>query len=120
MEEDKWTSIKESVKRGEGVATVTAGDLRKAVGAGRLTPWINQQIIDALSTMGYETVPADAELMPRSQWEEVRVYDASTPIGKVIRAALRPGDESDEVLRESVAGGSDEILAKIRLLVATE
>lgn len=120
MDTDKWEEIKQKVQAGEGVATVAAGDLRRAVGAGRLTLWINQQIIDALNNMGYETVPATAELMPLSQWDEVRVYDSSTPIGKVIRAALRPGASSDDVLRESVAGGADEILSQIRLLVATE
>lgn len=120
MDTDKWDAIKDQVKSGGGVATVLAGDLRRAVGAGRLTVWINQQIIEALNNMGYETVPATPELMPLSQWDEVRVYDASTPIGKVIRAALRPGTTSDDVLRESVAGGADEILSQIRLLVATE
>lgn len=112
-----WDDVAEAVADGDGVATFTAGELRTALGAGRLTPWVNQQILDALHSRGMATVPATADELPTYQHHEVRVYDATSPIGKIISAAIKPGTEADERLRSTIDNDASEILNQIRVMI---
>jgi hypothetical protein len=118
MDEPKtWEEILAEVKAGEGVTTLYAQSLRIAHGAGRLTYRINSEISDALRSRGLGHVPAEIDRMPTDQGGLVRVYDATSELGKMIAAAQLPGEDADRQLRESVNGEAAGILNKIRSLV---
>jgi hypothetical protein len=101
-----------------GVTTVDAWQLRESQGAGRLTARINQQISDSLSARGLGHVPFKVEDMPTYQNEQVRIYDRTTALGKVIDSAHNVGEEHDERLREAINEEAVTILQQIRDLVA--
>lgn len=118
MSDNKWNDIKSRVDENGGVITLLAAELREAQGAGRLTERINRAIHDSLAARGLGHVPLDVECMPTYQHEEVRVYDRTSSIGRVIEAAHRPGDEEDERLREAIDAEAVTLLSQIRDLVA--
>lgn len=113
-----WYDIKAKVDENGGVTTVSAWQLREAQGAGRLTARINKQISDSLAARGLGHVPFEVDDMPTYQDKEVRIYDRTTPLGKVIESAHRVGDEHDERLREAINDEAVAILQQIRDLVA--
>lgn len=115
-----WDDIKKDVASNGGVSTFEAWVLRDAQGAGRLTERINGNILDSLRSRGLGAVPGEAYLMPTNQMELVRVYDATSVIGKVIEAALTPGRSQDEFLVETIDTGSAVILKQVRDLVAID
>jgi hypothetical protein len=113
-----WDEIKSEVDDNGGVVTVSAWRLREAQGAGRLTVRINQQISDSLAARGLGHVPFNVEDMPTYQDEQVRIYDRTTALGKVIESAHHVGDDHDERLREAINEKAVAILEKVRDLVA--
>ncbi|WP_157509237.1 hypothetical protein [Luteipulveratus halotolerans] len=113
-----YEEIKGFVDAGGGVATFAAGELREAQGAGRLTERINEGILRSLNALGMGAVPNEAYLMPTSQHDEVRVYDKASSIGRIIEAALAPGDENDRYLVETIDTTAADIVEQIRRLVA--
>ncbi|WP_124393135.1 hypothetical protein [Rhodococcus wratislaviensis] len=118
MSETTFDSIAENVRANGGVITVKASQLREAQGAGRLTQRINEEISEALRRRGLGHVPFYSEDMPTSQYEQVRVYDATSALGKIIEAAHTPGDDEDLTLREGIDGEAAGLLSQIRALIA--
>lgn len=113
-----WDGIKADVDEHGGVVTVSAWRLRDAQGAGRLTERINGQISESLAARGLGHVPFNVEDMPTYQNEQVRIYDRTTALGKVIESAHLPGDDHDERLREAINAEAVDILRQVRDLVA--
>jgi hypothetical protein len=113
-----WDDIRAEVDSGEGVATLWALSLRKAYGAGRLTLRINGEISSELRARGLGHVPSEISDLPTDQWGWVRIYDATKPIGRIIEAAQRPGEQDDQRLREGINGDAADILKAVRALVA--
>ena len=67
-----------------------------------------------LLLLGIGHIPA---LLPRSQEERVWLYKHSSPVGKLIRAALRPGSENDQALRIAASSEATCIIQTIKELV---
>jgi hypothetical protein len=95
-ENTTWASIENLVDAEDGVTTVRAGSLRIALGAGRLTPRINQEISAELDKRGLGHVP---EELPLGQHELVRLYRRGSRIGTVIDAVQRIDPDADTELR---------------------
>ena len=112
-----FDDIRKHVADEGGVATFEAWELRDALQAGRLTRRINGMISETLRSYGLGHVPIDPEDLPTNQYESVRVYDATLPVGKAIEAAHTPGEANDRLLKESIKGDAARILAQIRALV---
>lgn len=117
-EANTYQAIADRVRENGGVITVYASELREAQGAGRLTTRINEEISNALRQRGLGHVPYYAHDLPTSQYELVRVFDATSALGKVIEAAHEPGEEFDVELREGVNGEAADLLNQIRNLIA--
>lgn len=118
MEHGTYDEIKAAVDEGKGVVTVYAGSLREAEGAGRLTQRINANISKSLHSRGLGHVPFDAAHLPTSQWDQVRVYDRTSPIGEVIAAAHEVSEDMDARLREAVNGDATALLEQVRSILA--
>lgn len=118
MTSKTFADIQQEVRNNGGVITIEASQLREAQGAGRLTERINGEISESLRRLGLGHVPFYAEDLPTSQYELVRVYDATSALGKVIEAAHTPGSDEDNTLREAVDGEAAGLLSQIRALVA--
>ena len=116
-EPNSYDEIKEHVEHGKGVATVYAASLRDAEGAGRLTSSINVKISRSLEQRGLGHVPFAASALPTSQWDLVRVFDKTSPLGQVLLAAHTVGEDSDERLRETVDGQAAVLLDQVRTLL---
>lgn len=117
---ETFEQIKDEVDNNGGIITIEAWRLRDAAGAGRLTQRINVNISDGLRQRGLGHVPFRAEDLPTYQNGQVRVFDSTTAVGKVIQAAHETGENNDEILRESVDGGAANILEQVRVLVADD
>lgn len=120
MADDTFEEIENFVRANGGVGSYRAWQLRDAQGAGRLTQRINENIRRSLAGRGLGTIPGDAENMPTSQGEWVRVYAKDTPLGRVLEAALLPGEDEDEVLREGVDGAAATMVERIREIVLVD
>lgn len=113
-----FDALAEEVRSNGGVITVEASRLREAQGAGRLTQRINEEISEALRRRGLGHVPFWPEDLPTSQYQNVRVYDATSALGKIIEAAHTPGEDEDLTLREGIDGEAAGLLGQIRALIA--
>lgn len=120
MDEDTFEGIEAFVRANGGVASFRAWQLRDAQGAGRLTQRINQNILRSLAGRGLSAIPGTADSMPTSQGEWVRIYATNTPLGRVLEAALQPGEDEDEVLREGVDGAAAKMVEQIREIVLVD
>ncbi|WP_226435601.1 hypothetical protein [Rhodococcus yananensis] len=118
MTSKTFDDLQQEVADNGGVITVQAWQLREAQGAGRLTERINGEISESLRRRGLGHVPFRPEDLPTSQHARVRVYDATSALGKVIEAAHNPGTDEDNTLREAVDGEAAGLLSQIRALVA--
>lgn len=118
MPSKTFDEIQQEVNDNGGVITIEASQLREAQGAGRLTERINGEISESLRRRGLGHVPFYSEDLPTSQYERVRVYDATSALGKIIEAAHTPGEDEDNTLREGVDGEAAGLLSQIRALVA--
>ena len=107
---NSYEDLKKVVDEGKGVVTVYAASLRDAEGAGRLTERINGNISRSLASRGLGHVPLTVSELPTSQWDEVRVFDRTSPIGDVIVAAHTVGEDADARLREAVNGDATALL----------
>lgn len=117
-DENTFDAIKADVDENGGVVTVYAWRLREAQGAGRLTERINRQISESLSARGLGHVPIKVTDMPTYQDGQVRIYDRTSALGKVIESAHLPGDDHDDHLREAINHEAVAILRQVRDLVA--
>lgn len=83
-----------------GLTIATLKELREALGYGRLGKWVLGEIAEALDQeqLGYFPI---GMLMPETnpeprQWDEVWVYRKdSSPLARVLEAALNPGRAED-------------------------
>jgi hypothetical protein len=107
-------TLRVAVEQHQDVLTVSMLDLREAVQAGRLGQRVLGTISRALAGRGLGHVPQD---LPNYQDREVRVYKLGSPVAEVIEAALQPGDDQDELLREAATREASLTLNKIRDLV---
>jgi hypothetical protein len=103
-----------------GVVCLTLGELRDAVGAGKLGRWVLESISEELAAAGLGYFPKhllDNNEEPR-QHQAVRVYrKGASTLSRVIDAVLAPSSRGDEVLRELGSDEARETLAKVRRLV---
>jgi len=120
MDESTFEGIEAAVRSNGGVASFPAWQLREAQRAGRLTHRINENILRSLAGRGLGTIPGSADGMPTSQNEWVRVYAKDTPLGRVLEAAMQPGEDEDEVLREGVDGAAAKMVERIREIVLVD
>jgi hypothetical protein len=110
---DTFEELKETVEAAENVKTVSMANLRDIYGVKRLGIHVCEEISNKLAGMGLGHSP---ELEPDA-WQHVRVYKLGTPVGDVLNAADRPGDEGDKMLRKVVQDNASEVLREIRALV---
>jgi hypothetical protein len=112
-----YDDLPDKVRRENGVSKVDMGTLRDMEGAGKLGKYVRANISKALAARGLGHFP---EELPIYQHEVVRVYERSSPVGRVVRAVLRPSDAGDNELRKLGDGDDDEheLLEQIRQLVA--
>jgi hypothetical protein len=103
-----------------GVISVTLGDLRVGVGAGKLGRWVLENIREELAATGLGYFPKDLlddNEEPR-QHQKIRIYRKGPgTAARAIEAVLEPSDRGDEVLRELGSDDTREILVQIRRLV---
>lgn len=101
-------------KRAGGVATLNMWQLRDAYGAVKLGSLIVEEISQELDRRGIGHIPV--ELIP-DQWEKARVYLRAGPCGKLLDAAVNPGNDTDESLREFASDQNSLIVDQIRRLL---
>jgi hypothetical protein len=107
-------ALRAAVEQKQDVLTVSMLDLREAVQAGRLGQHVLNSISRALAGRGLAHVP---RALPSYQEYQVRVYKVDSPVAEVIEAALEPGDDRDELLREAANKEASLKLNQIRDLV---
>ena len=107
-------ALRAAVERHQDVLTVSMLDLREAVQAGRLGQHVLTTISKALAGRGLGHVPRN---LPNYQEEGVRVYKLGSPVAEIIDAALGPGDDNDETLREAANKEASLVVNQIRTLV---
>lgn len=105
---------------GGGVLRLDLGELREAVGAGKLGRWVLQEIREELEAAGLGYFPKallDENEEPR-QHQQIRVYRKGPgTLARVIDAVLAPSDQGDGFLRDLGSDDNREIVAQIRRLV---
>jgi hypothetical protein len=105
---------------GGGVLCISLGELREAVGAGKLGRWVLQEIREELEAAGlgyFPKVLLEENEEPR-QHQQIRVYRKGPgTLARVIDAILEPSVRGDEVLRDLGSDDTRETLAQIRRLV---
>lgn len=95
-ESTTWREIEQAVDTADGVTTLRAGSLRIALGAGRLTPRINEEISKELERRGLGHLPPS---LPLGQHDLVRVYRHDSRVGTVLDAVQVIGPDEDDELR---------------------
>ena len=104
-------SLKDELEENEGVMSVGMWKVRDACGFERLREHVVASISEKLELVGIRHVP---RRLPMDQNATVRIYLRDSIAGRVIDAALKPGDKNDEKLRELSAGGAQAKLDSIR------
>ncbi len=106
--------IGKAVDDNDGVLSLYMYSVRDAAGKGRLGVHVLRGISESLSGLGLGHHP---EELPNDQNEMVRLYRLGSPIAEVLEAALYPGEDEDELLRERSTGTEVELLKQVRELV---
>lgn len=106
--------ISKAVDNNDGVLSLYMYSLRDAAKKGRLGVHVLRGISENLSGLGLGHHP---EELPNNQNEMVRLYRLGSPIAEVLEAALYPGEDEDEVLRERTTRMEVELLKQVRELV---
>jgi hypothetical protein len=112
--------IRAQVDEADGVLTMPMWELRDAYGKQRLGVHVRASISRALKGMGLGHFPErgpDGELLPYSQYADIRLYRLGSPIADFIDAVLEPSEDHDEELRQASSGGAAEILNQVREIV---
>lgn len=112
-------TLVERVETEDNLTVATLGELREALGYGRLGVGVLVQISKALYGVGlgyYPTWVLDDNPVPR-QGDAVRVFRKGTPVGDVIEAVLHPTIAGDQRLRSGTGGQAAEVLDRIRAMV---
>lgn len=111
---DSFKRLASEVMGAGGLMVCTMERLRDAYDAGRLGAHVRSGISDKLREHGLGHLPGE---LPANQHEEVRLFAASRPIGKLIEAVLSPSQEGDRLLRETAGTDARETIQRIRELV---
>lgn len=98
----------------DGVATFKMWQLRDALGYSKLGSNVVAELSEELDNRGIGHVPTELGI---SRHDEARLYLRSTPIGKLLDMALKPGYSGDSRLRESLSDASHDKLEKIRRIL---
>ena len=120
MPDEEWSeyqdldALEADLSESGGVLTLPAWIIRDAYGAERLGTQVRANITAKLRGRGIGHTPPE---FPDRQWTSVRLYKIGSPAGTVIEAALNPGEDGDQVLRDSAGGEAELILSKVRELV---
>lgn len=118
MEKVSWEDIKAQVEQNGGVATMTMGVLRNALGTAKLGVHVRKEISNILAGMGLGHVPVE---LPAYQHEQVRLFKQGTPVGAFIQRVLAPGEQNDRALITKFSSSTEDhalIIEKIRELVS--
>ena len=110
--QSEYDALDAAVVAAGGVLTTDMRDLRDRVGAGKLGRYVVQSIEDELERRGLGHSALTLE-----QWHDVRLWKKGKRVGSFIEAALVPGNERDELLRELADSKADDILKQVRALV---
>jgi hypothetical protein len=106
-----------------GIVCVSLGDLREAVGAGKLGRWVLQDIREELEAtgLGYFPKPLLEENDEPRQHQDIRVYRKGTgTLARAIDAVLDPSVRGDDHLRDLGNDNARETLVQVRRLVETD
>ncbi|MEW6048431.1 MAG: hypothetical protein AB1609_18465 [Bacillota bacterium] len=100
MLSEELDGIAQRVREHRGLLSVTMGELRDAAGFGKLGSNVVQRISQELANRGIRHFPRH---LPTYQWEVVRLYESDSVAARLIKAAVTPGREEDEVLRKALS-----------------
>ncbi len=108
--------------RADGIVPVTLQNLREMLGYKKLGVRVLAEIAQSLQAEGFGYFPLETlenNEQPR-QGEEVRIFDLSSAVGKVVTAVQKPSVKNDTFLNEissSQESGAASILDQIRTLI---
>lgn len=106
----------------DGIVLTNIGELREMLGFKRLGVRVLDQIARDLRAEGLGYFPRDVldnNSEPR-QWEDVRIFNLTSAVGRVVLAVQEPSEKNDTFLLEasgSSSGDAAEILDQIRTLI---
>jgi hypothetical protein len=107
--------VADATRENGDLMEVTLGDLREALGYGRLGVRVLLEIGRELNEVGLGYFPADvlhANGIPR-YGDTLRVYTRSSPLAALVEAVTDPTDTGDEKLREAASSGGSTALATL-------
>ena len=116
MRYDSLEQIKEAVADHGGVLTLNMGELRDAYGADRLGSHIREGIEGEFGELGLAHRP---RRLTNCQEDTVRLYLPKSPVGKLLEAASRRGESSDNVLRRLANGEAERKLRQMTELLSS-
>lgn len=92
---EDFSKVSELAERAidDGVVSVKMGELRAALGYGRLGPHVNREIWEALDEAGLATYPVNPDRFPTKQWEPIRVFSKKSKIGRIVRLLDAPFED---------------------------
>lgn len=102
-----------------GITVVAMWQLRDAAGWDKLGVNVVADIAALLDQHGMGTLPTH-ETLPLSRNSSVRVYSKGSRVGDLVEAVARPSGQGDRVLRAAGTNDADDVLDRIRTLVAAE
>jgi hypothetical protein len=109
-----FDELEQEVRQKGNVLSVQMFTLRNLQGAGRLGPYVVEQISKELAKRGLGHHP---EGLPEQQWDWVRIFKLGSNVADLIRASMNIGDKEDEKLRQLANDDVMGTLNRIRQLV---
>jgi hypothetical protein len=109
-----FEELKAAVEANQNVLSVKMEALRDIFGVKRLGIHVCTEITRKLSGVGLGTFPEELE---PDAWMDVRVFKLGTPMGELLTAANRPGENEDQVLRTAAENDASETIEQIKALV---
>jgi hypothetical protein len=91
-------ALKRDVDKHGGFLTLQKEMLRERFGIGRLAEKITDELVHALENHGMLVYPHPYQV----QGTSLRVYDAGSEIGKIVRAVIEPNDVPERALVDAV------------------
>jgi hypothetical protein len=114
LEFEDLDALIEELDRNAGVLTAAAWQVRDAYGADRLGAQVRANITMALRGRGVGHHP---EAFPDRQYTLVRLYKLDSAAGRLVEAALTPGQGQDQTIREAGGDEAARLLSRVRELV---
>lgn len=109
-----FQKVADLVEQQGGCMTIKMELLRDIHGVDRLGVHVRKNISQQLESVGLKHYPQE---LPQYQWDEVRLTKAGSPVDRLIRAVLTPGEANDEVIRKAVGNDAEAVLSRVRELV---